>query len=185
MKENDMKNIVMVYSSMYGQTQKICLRLQELLEKKDNKKKDNKVTLIAINDIKTVDLSIFDKIIIASSIKYGKHNKKIQSFVKANKQLINSKPNAFFSVNATARKEGKDVPETNRYLKKFIKKTQWQPQHLAIFAGAIKFQKYTMLERFIIRNIMKITKGPTDPMTDIEYTNWQKVEEFSLTLDKM
>jgi len=35
------------------------------------------------------------------------------------------------------------------------------------------------MDRNIIRFIMWITKGPTDPQTKAEYTDWDKVERFA------
>ena len=35
------------------------------------------------------------------------------------------------------------------------------------------------MDRILIKLIMLITKGPTNSNTVIEYTNWEKVEEFA------
>jgi len=35
------------------------------------------------------------------------------------------------------------------------------------------------MDRNIIRFIMWLTKGPTDPNTKVEFTDWQKVDEFA------
>ncbi len=37
----------------------------------------------------------------------------------------------------------------------------------------------------MIRLIMWMTKGPTDPKTNIEFTNWNQVEDFGLTISAM
>jgi len=88
-------------------------------------------------------------------------------------QILNSKPNAFFSVNVVARK-----PETNPYLKKFLKQISWQTKEPAVFAGKIEYQRYHFLDRQMIRLIMWMTKGPTDPETVVEFTDWKQVEAF-------
>jgi menaquinone-dependent protoporphyrinogen oxidase len=82
---------------------------------------DHQITLISIDDESNVDLGSFDKIILGASIRYGKHHKKVYEFIKRNEQLLDSKPNAFFSVNVVARKPEKNHPETNPYLRKFLK----------------------------------------------------------------
>ncbi|MGI9233774.1 MAG: menaquinone-dependent protoporphyrinogen IX dehydrogenase, partial [Woeseiaceae bacterium] len=33
-------------------------------------------------------------------------------------------------------------------------------------------------DKHMIRLIMWITKGPTDPMLTVEFTDWDKVDEF-------
>jgi len=42
----------------------------------------------------------------------------------------------------------------------------------------LNYQGYNALDRNIIRFIMWLTKGPTDPVTNVEYTDWQKVADF-------
>lgn len=175
-----MSRILIIYSTTDGHTRKICRRLCQVLEQQDHQ-----ITLISIDDESNVDLGSFDKIILGASIRYGKHHKKVYEFIKRNEQLLDSKPNAFFSVNVVARKPEKNHPETNPYLRKFLKQISWQPKELAVFAGKIDYKKYRFLDRQIIRLIMWMTRGPTDPDTVVEFTNWKQVETFGLLVSKM
>ena len=106
-------------------------------------------------------------------------------YLALTEQLLDSKPNAFFSVNVVARKPGKNQPETNPYLRKFLKQISWQPKELAVFAGKIDYKKYRFLDRQIIRLIMRITKGPTDPEAVVEFTEWKQVETFGQLVSNM
>ena len=99
--------------------------------------------------------------------------------------MLDSKPNAFFSVNVVARKPKKNQPETNPYLQKFLRQITWQPKKLAVFAGKIDYQRYCFRDRQMIRLIMWITRGPTDPETVIEFTDWNQVEAFAQLLSNM
>ena len=162
-----------IYSSTDGQTKKICEVIKEyLLNKEENK-------LIPIDNISNVNLENFDNIIIGASIRYGKHNPKILKFVKKNFQLLKTKKNAFFSVNVVARKDGKDTPDTNPYIQKFLKKTKWKPDKLGVFAGKVDYPRYNFFNKQIIRFIMFITKGPTDTKKTYEFTNWDNVKTFA------
>jgi menaquinone-dependent protoporphyrinogen oxidase len=145
----------------------------------------HQITLISIDDESNVDLESFDKIILGASIRYGKHHKKVYEFINRNEQLMNSKPNAFFSVNVVARKPEKSQPETNPYLRKFLKQITWQPKELAVFAGKIDYKKYRYMDRQIIRLIMWMTRGPTDPETVVEFTDWKQVETFGVLVSNM
>ena len=69
-------------------------------------------------------------------------------------------------------------PETNPYLQKFLKQIKWKPQNLGVFAGKISYPDYGFVDKQMIRFIMWMTKGPTDPTTVTEFTDWSKVEEF-------
>ena len=93
-----------------------------------------------------------------------------------------SKPSAFFSVNAVARKPDKRTPDTNPYVKKFLKSITWQPAIIGIFAGKIDYPSYGFVDKTMIRFIMWITKGPTDPSGTFEFTDWDAVEAFGLEI---
>ena len=163
-----MRNIF-IYSTSNGQSLKICNAI--------NKNKES--LIIDIDKIKTVELNKFDQIIIGASVKYGDHNKKIYDFIKNNKILLETKKTGFFSVNATARKSEKNKPETNPYVIKFLKKTNWTPDNIGVFAGKIDFPNYNFLEKYIIKVIMWIPNGPTDTSKTFEFTDWEDVKKFS------
>ena len=175
-----MSKIVIIYSTTDGHTKEICYRLLNIIEKNNNA-----VTLISIEDASELDLNTFDKIVIGASIRYGKHSAKVYDFINKNTQILDEKPNAFFSVNVVARKPGKNQPETNPYLKKFLLQISWKPKELAVFAGKIDYQKYNFWDRSMIRVIMWITKGPTDPKANIEFTDWNQVNDFGQIISKM
>ena len=160
---------IFIYSSSNGQSLKICKAL--------NKNKES--LIIDIDMLKTANLDNFDQIVIGASVKYGDHNKKVYEFVKKNMVLLEKKKTVFFSVNATARKSEKNTPKTNPYIIKFLKKTNWTPDHIGVFAGMIDFPNYNFIEKYIIKLIMWITNGPTDTSKTFEFTNWEDVKKFS------
>lgn len=160
---------IFIYSSSNGQSLKICKAL--------NKNKES--LIIDMDMLKTTKLDNFDQIVIGASVKYGDHNKKVYEFVKKNRVLLEKKKTVFFSVNATARKSEKNTPKTNPYIIKFLKKTNWTPDHIGVFAGMIDFPNYNFIEKYIIKLIMWITNGPTDTSKTFEFTNWEDVKKFS------
>jgi len=160
---------IFIYSSSNGQSLKICEAL--------NKNKES--LIIDMDMLKTTKLDNFDQIVIGASVKYGDHNKKVYEFVKKNRVLLEKKKTVFFSVNATARKSEKNKPKTNPYIIKFLKKTNWTPDHIGVFAGMIDFPNYNFIEKYIIKLIMWITNGPTDTSKTFEFTNWEDVKKFS------
>lgn len=172
-----MAKILLIYSTTDGHTKNICLRLQQIIESQNHE-----VTLISVDKINEISLIPFDKIIVGASIRYGKHSKLIYDFIKENFEILDSKANAFFSVNVVARKPEKNEPESNPYLQKFLSQIPWKPKNLAVFAGKIEYQKYNLFDRSMIRLIMWMTKGPTDPKTNVEFTNWNQVESFGETI---
>jgi len=175
-----MATVLILYSTTDGHTKKICQTLRSVVEQCGHD-----ATLISIDDESQEDLSQFDKIVVGASIRYGKHNKKIFDFVARNRQLLENKPSAFFSVNVVARKPDKNKPENNPYVKQFLKKVPWRPNEVAVFAGKIDYQKYRFLDRLTIRLIMYITNGPTHPKTVADFTDWEKVERFGRIISEM
>ncbi len=177
-----MSKILIIYSTTDGHTREICQRLSKVIEAQDNQ---NEVKLISINHGQDIEQDNFDKIVVGASIRYGKHRPQVHEFVNKYEKILDSKPNAFFSVNVVARKPEKNQPDTNPYLIKFLKQVTWRPKELAVFAGKIDYPSYTFWDRLMIRLIMWITKGPTNPKTIIEFTDWNKVEAFGKVISNM
>ncbi len=175
-----MSKILIIYSTTDGQTRKICHRLQQVIEQQAHQ-----VTTVSIQDEPQIDVAAFDKIVIGASIRYGKHSPQIVNFIEKNRLLLERKPNAFFSVNVVARKPEKSKPEQNPYLQKFLKRISWKPRELAVFAGKIDYPSYRFIDRFMIRLIMWMTKGPTDPKAVVEFTNWDQVDSFGRVISEM
>lgn len=168
-----MSEILILYSTVDGQTRRICERMQAVLEASGQR-----VVLASFDDPHLPDAADFDKIVIGASIRYGKHRQSVADFIAANRALLDNRPSAFFSVNIVARKAEKSRPETNPYVRKFLARTSWRPTCLAVFAGRLDYPHYRFFDRQMIRFIMWITKGPTDPSTVIEYTDWRAVDAF-------
>ena len=169
---------LILYSSTDGQTVKICNKLAEVNSSEN-------VKLCSLNDVVKEDLNSYNKIIIGASIRYGKHNQKVLDFVKRNIKILNKVKTAFFSVNVVARKKKKGTPSTNPYVIKFIKKTKWQPTKIAVFAGKVDYPSYKIFDKYIIKFIMWLTRGPTDISKSYEFTNWDKVREFGKIINEM
>jgi len=171
--------IGILYSTVDGQTLKICNEIKEVLVEKGNT-----VELFSIEDFDR-KIADFDKFVIGASIRYGKHNSKIIDFINEHKQELENTQNAFFSVNLVARKPEKASPETNPYFIKFLQTIDWIPNKSAVFAGKLDYQKYPFTDRLMIQLIMWMTNGPTNSKTKIEYTDWNKVKEFAVLLNNM
>ena len=169
--------ILVIYSSTDGHTKKICQRLQQSLAQP--------ATLVSIEDAQDQDLRAYDKIVIGASIRYGKHHPDIARFINSNRPLLDQKPSALFSVNLVARKPEKSQPDTNPYMRRFLKQIAWRPKLMAVFAGKIDYPSYGFFDRLIIQLIMLITKGPTDPRAVIEFTDWQAVDAFAQRINAM
>lgn len=169
-----MARILILYSTTDGHTGKICRRLRERLQGLGHQ-----VTLHDFADGAPGPADGYEKIVIGASIRYGKHQPIVAEFIRRERALLDGKRTAFFTVNIVARKPARNRPETNPYLKKFLKQTRWRPEKLAVFAGRLEYPRYDFIDRTMIRFIMLITGGPTARDTVIEYTDWDNVDSFA------
>tara|TARA_Y100001958_G_C21085951_1_gene440683 strand:+ start:171 stop:692 length:522 start_codon:yes stop_codon:yes gene_type:complete len=170
---------IIVYSSTDGHTKKICEVIKNNLKHKDS------INIIPLNEAFKINLKKYDQIIIGASIRYGKHSSNIYKFIKVNMDILDKKKSAFFSVNVVARKAEKNSPQTNPYIKKFLKKTSWKPNKIGVFAGKIDYPNLNFLNKNIIKLIMYMTNGPTDTKNTYEFTNWQDVKSFAKEFDDL
>ena len=98
-----MQKTIIVYSSVDGHTKEICQKIASQLE--------HQVDIVSVDDNPMIE--DYDRIIIGASIRYGKYRESLFDFIDKNKNTIDTKKNAFFSVNVVARKKEKNKPETN------------------------------------------------------------------------
>ncbi len=170
---------VIVYSSVDGQTLKIAKKIKEVF---DERKQD--VELVSMADFNG-NIADYDRLILGASIRYGVHDKKVIDFINNNKNELDAIRTAFFSVNLVARKPEKNAADTNPYVIKFFKSIDWTPDLVEVFAGMLDYQKYPFFDRIMIQFIMWMTKGPTNSDAKIEYTNWDRVNDFGVRLQDL
>lgn len=170
-----MKSLI-IYSSTDGQTKKICEAIRENFNNKEF------IEILSLEDAFHLNINNYDLIILGASIRYGNYKSNLFKFIKNNIKILEIKNNAFFSVNVVARKKEKNTPDTNPYIKKFLKKTDWRPNKIEVFAGKVDYPNYNFFNKLVIRLIMFITKGPTDISQSYEFTDWAKVKKFSKEL---
>ena len=170
-----MASVLLLYSTTDGQTRKICERMKAVLERQSHR-----VTLASVDEPLADDVTPFDRVFIGASIRYGKHARRVHEFVERNRARLDARPNAFFSVNLVARKPEKNTPETNPYVRKFVRLSPWRPRSLAVFAGRLDYRILGFWDRQIIRFIMWLTDGPTDAHGPaVEFTDWAQVDAFA------
>ena len=170
------KRIGIIYSTTDGQTLKICQRIAEHFE--NSGFKTDLIEISSFNEI------IFDysKLIIGASIRYGKHKKKVTEFIQKHKNELEQIETAFFSVNLVARNSDKNTFDSNPYVVTYFNRLDWKPKTIDVFAGRLDYDSYSFFDKLMIKLIMKITKGPTKSDKPIEYTDWNRVKDFSIKM---
>ena len=144
-----MQKTIIVYSSVDGHTKEICQKIASQLE--------HQVDIVSVDDNPMIE--DYDRIIIGASIRYGKYRESLFDFIDKNKNTIDTKKNAFFSVNVVARKKEKNKPETNPYVSKFLKNTNWIPKKYNIQVANSTPIRYFQLFDLKNKNMMFANRG--------------------------
>ncbi|SFU65510.1 menaquinone-dependent protoporphyrinogen oxidase [Pustulibacterium marinum] len=169
-----MRRICIVYHTTDGHTRAIADFLKQSLQCQTIA-----VTLLPLRDFYATDIPTYDVLIIGASIRYGKHARKVRTFLEDHATALQKIQTAFFSVNLVARKADKNTPETNPYTAKFLQNLSWRPDTCAVFAGKLDYARYGFFDRWMIRLIMKLTNGPTRTEDPLVFTDWDAVAAFA------
>ncbi|WP_416840953.1 flavodoxin domain-containing protein [Haloferax sp. DFSO52] len=171
-----MVSIIVVYGSREGQTAKVAGKIVEVFDRRGHD-----ATAVAVEDVDTeTALDSFDAILVGSSIHLGKHAKTVYEFVRENRDVLDARPNAFFQVSlSSAVPDEEKQAEAAGYIDEFVEATDWHPDRIAKFGGALRYSEYGFLTRYMMKRIAKDATGDTDTSRDYEYTDWDEVEAFA------
>lgn len=174
-----MSTVPILYVSQDGQTRKIAQYLASTLESSGL---SNEVIDLGQTTPGPDLLAKAPIIVLASAIRYGKPLPAAEAFIGNHTTLLKARPLALLSVNLTARKEGKTTPEGSVYLRKWIKRHNLSPAVAASIAGMLDYSRYGWFDKFMIRLIMTITNGPTEPTACVEFTDWKQVDDLAMQI---
>ena len=169
-------NILILYGSLEGQTEKISERIADIIRNKGHQVATQSGEQLPAN----FSVDNFDAAIIGGSIHIGKYPAYLNHFVVSHCDWLNSVPSAFFTVcMAVNSVNEKSREEAKRYGDKFTAQTGWTPTLNETFAGAVKYTQYNFITRLIMKWITQREGGNTDTSRDHEYTDWESVEGFA------
>ncbi len=134
---------------------------------------------LAVGFPTAADLAAAPMVVVVAAVRYGRHLPEAERLLASYRALPARAPLVLLSVNLTARKPGKDTATGNQYLRKSIARHRLEPVLAAAVAGRLDYPRYGWLDRQIIRFIMKMTGGPTDPRSCVEFTAWTAVDRIA------
>ncbi len=170
-----MSRILLLHASAEGQTTQIAERIAKVLREKAHSVE----MLPADADPSRLDPAAYDGVLIGASIHYGNHPAYLRKLVARHRAALDARPNAFFSVSLSAGGPRPKPAAAQRYIDKFQRKTGWQPQLIASFAGAVKYSVYGPIKRRVMIVFVGLGGGETVTSRDYEYTDWGAVERFA------
>lgn len=169
-----MTNILIAFETRDGQCEKIahsvadvvrCLGHSPTIENVDN-----------LHD--PIIMSRYDAVIFGGPIHVGSHSKTLRRFVETNRVLLKVIPTAFFSVSLSAAGAENQRKDAYRCMHAFLSRAEFVPLDSIILAGAVKYRKYSLFKRLMMKWIVASAGGDTDTSQDYEYTNWIEVSRF-------
>ena len=170
-----MKSVLVLYFSLRGHTARVARRLCESIAAAGGRA-DMMELKEAVHE--GVDWNRYDVIVLGAPVIYGTYDKAFLEFVREHKSQLDAKPNSFFNVSVVARTPAKATVEGNRYMQKFLQLSPWKPKDLKVIAGKVDYPAWRWYDVLMIQMIMKMTHGPTDRRTVIDYTNWNDVDAY-------
>ena len=169
------KQILVVYNTAEGQTEKIAKYVAAELAKNDRR------TDIAdiIGFPKDFDWSAFDGAIICASIHLGKHSGRFVKFIQRHLDRLDTLPSLFLSVSLSAKDgHGEEYEKAVQYINELSNKTGWTPTLGAPVAGALAYQQYGFFKRVLMKSIARSSNLSTDITHDHEFTDWTALEKL-------
>ncbi|AOY01818.1 menaquinone-dependent protoporphyrinogen IX dehydrogenase [Jeongeupia sp. USM3] len=124
-------------------------------------------------------------VVVIAAVRYGRHLPEAEHFLQREAAMLKRKPLAIASVNLSARKPGRHGAEGNAYLRRWLARHALQPALATAFAGRLDYPRYRWFDRLMIRLIMAMSGGPTDPAAVVEYTDWAAVDAFADALGRL
>jgi menaquinone-dependent protoporphyrinogen oxidase len=170
-----MTSVLVLYCSQRGHTARVARRICDSVTAAGGRAEMMEVKE-AVHE--GVDWDRYDVIVVGAPVIYGTYDKEFLRFVREHAANLDSKPNSFFNVSVVARTPAKATVEGNRYMQKFLQVSPWKPRDLKVIAGKVDYPAWRWFDVLMIQLIMKMTHGPTDRRTVIDYTSWEDVEAY-------
>ncbi|HUJ15938.1 MAG TPA: flavodoxin domain-containing protein [Thermoanaerobaculia bacterium] len=157
---NDPK-LLIVFASRYGQTEKIARRIAAIA--------GPAARVVSIADADDIHIEEFDALIVAGGVYFGRHDRRLEDFVRRKLGVISTVEAAFISVSGSANES---------YVHEFARRTGWVPELHATFHGGEPYTKYGFFVRWMMRSIARRHGRKVDVHRDYEFTDWASVDRF-------
>ncbi len=172
------KKIAVFYSTRDGQSERIAQRIVARLCRTGV---TATIQLLTRNTRPKIEAQS-SAIVAILAVRYGRVLPEAAEFLTVYVSWEQAPPLALAVVNLVARNKSRRTPQTNPYLRKTLARYRLSPALATAFAGRLNYPKYRFFDKQIIRLIMAMTGGVADGRSDIEYTDWEQVDDFAASI---
>lgn len=174
-----MRNIAIIYFTKYGQTSKVAAFLAQ--------KFTNWEHGVQVIDAGRGGFRLredVDTVIIGAPVFGGKFPRRLMRRIREHRRELAGKRLALFTVSLNAADERPGSRGADRaLLRQWIDEAGLVPTHVASFAGALKYPRYSWWLRRLMRRISAEAGGGLDTAREYEYTDWHKVGLFAAAVE--
>lgn len=177
---NELKSVLIVFTSRFGSTDEIAHEIADVLEKRTIQ-----TTVINLWDgLKYPSLENFDGIIVGSGIKMGRWTKESYNFLKRNNIILNSKVLGVFVSSGEAANPKNHMEVRRKYIERILNLTGVNADMMEAFGGIFDFSSsstYSFLEKKIVRRLAKSIEGGIiidDDKTN-DFRDWDRIRKWA------
>ena len=170
-----MCSILVAYATGEGQTAAVADRIGAVLDARGHD-----VDVVDLADGPPTAVVDYDAVVVGSPVRYGRHGRRVRRFVGDNRETLAAVPSAFFQLSlASAAGSEEGAAESADYVEALLSRTDWDPDRVAQFGGALRYSRYGFLTRLLMRWIVGDSFPEADRSGDTEFTDWDEVEAFA------
>jgi menaquinone-dependent protoporphyrinogen oxidase len=172
-----MTDFLVLYGTTNGQTAKIAARLGRELQSLG-------ATVDVVNAASSSPSpSAYRAVVVAASVHAGGYQSAVAQWIGVHRAYLAARPTAFVSVCLGILQHQPAVDaELEDIMTRFFEKTGWTPGIRKVVAGALPYTQYNIVQRWLMRRIVRKAGGDTDITRDYEYTDWADLAKFAQTL---
>jgi menaquinone-dependent protoporphyrinogen oxidase len=165
--------VLVVYHSAEGQAEKIARRIADDL-------RDRKLDV----DVQVAEAAPspegYQGVLVGDSIHAVHHSKELTRYLRDHADELRRVPTALFQVSLTSTNPDEEhTAAAFGMADELLSETEFEPDMVGLFAGALAYTKYGWFKRLLMRHISKKEGGQTDTSRDWEYTDWDAVDRFA------
>ncbi len=168
--------ILVLYATTDGQTRKIARHVMAVLSGIGHG-----VELMNVTESEGVDLSRYDRAVLAGSLHAGGYQAALAGFARAQAARLNAMPTLFLPVSLSAAgNDTEDWDGLRKCLDEFLAETGWTPGYIEHVAGAFRFSEYGYFRAWAMRRIAAVKDPEVQAGQDKEYTDWAALDRVIL-----
>jgi menaquinone-dependent protoporphyrinogen oxidase len=122
----------------------------------------------------------YDGVVVAASVHAGHHEAAVVRWTGSHATTLAMRPTAFLSVSLAAADDTDEArADATRMINELVDITGWEPTIALPVAGALQYREYDVMTRLLMRLIARHHRASTDTSRDVDFTDWQAVEQFA------